>query len=224
MGISSPERNPYHGNVTGSIVKGAWLGFSIAAPLGPIGALVLRQSLTRGAGAGLASGFGAASADLIFGLLAVAGVRLAAGYARPLTWAGALFLLYLAWRSWRETPAAGAASGNGSLLRATAVTFVLTLSNPMTIVAFAAMVAAAGGARPAHFVLGVFLGSMLWWTALSLSAGSLKGWLAKRGALLNRVAAVTLASFALWAVWSSARPSPAVPHTPPPTYLAPAGR
>jgi threonine/homoserine/homoserine lactone efflux protein len=185
------------------MLKGVWLGFCIAAPVGPIGLLVLKQSLERGRWAGLASGLGAALADLIYGLLAVAGIRLAVQYARLSAIVGGAFLLYLAWRSWGKTTATDVAMPKGqSLFGSTATTFALTLSNPMTILSFAALVASTGAEAPTYFVLGIFSGSMLWWAMLSTSAGWLGARIDIRGAVLNRLAAVTLALFGVWAIWN----------------------
>ena len=186
-----------------AVAKGAWIGFCIAAPVGPIGTLVLKQSLKWGSRAGLASGLGAALADLCYGLLAVAGVRLAAAYARPVAIVGGCFLLWLAWKSWREAPVENAAAiEREGLVRSVATTFLLTISNPMTILSFAALVASAGTGAPAYFVVGVFLGSMLWWTILSTSSAWLSGFIDIRGAVLNRLAAVTLGGFGIWAIFA----------------------
>ena len=188
---------PYDEGMLDAIAKGTWLGFAIAAPVGPIGVLVLKQSLRHGRRAGLSSGLGAALADLIYGFLAVAGVRLAAGAGRAVGLAGGLMLLWLAYRSWREQPAAASAPIAGGTLS----TFLLTLSNPMTILSFAALVASVGAGAPGWFVCGVFLGSMLWWTLLSCAAASLSGFLNGRARMLNRIAAVTLAVFGIVALW-----------------------
>lgn len=186
-----------------SILKGAWLGFCIAAPVGPIGMLVLNQSLERGRWQGMASGFGAALADLIYGCLAVAGVRLTAQYARLSAILGGMFLLFLAWRSWRKTTAREVAlPRERGLFGSIAVTFSLTLSNPMTILSFAAMVASTGADAPAYFIFGIFSGSMLWWAILSTAAVWLGATIGIRGVLLNRLSAATLALFGIWAIWS----------------------
>ena len=179
------------------LAKGIWLGFSIAAPVGPIGILVLKRALQRGYRAGIASGFGAALADLIYGCLAVAGVRLFAGTGRVVAIVGGLVLLWLAWRSWHEQPAQDSAVTGGTI-----TTFLLTLSNPMTILSFAAMIASVGAASPVYFVAGVFLGSMLWWTILSVSASSVRRWMEVRGVVLNKISALTLAAFGLWAIYA----------------------
>ena len=183
-----------------SILRGVWLGFSIAAPVGPIGVLVLKRALQSGRWAGIRSGFGAALADLIYGFLAVAGVRLAAGYSRGVAIAGGSVLLWLAWRSWKERPRADGDGEAEERYRGTLATFLLTLSNPMTILSFAAMVASAGADAPALFVVGVFSGSMLWWVVLSIGAAAFRPALEGKGIALNRLAAVTLGCFGLWAL------------------------
>lgn len=179
-----------------SLWRGLCLGFSIAAPVGPIGLLVLKRSLEGGRTAGLACGLGAALADLVYGLLAASGVRMAAGYQGPVAIAGGVCLFYLAWKTWRAPVAESAARAAGA-----ATTFALTISNPMTILAFAAMVASAGAAAPTWFVAGVFAGSMLWWTILSSAAGWLGTRVSANRTLLNRASALMLAAFGVWAIW-----------------------
>ncbi len=183
------------------VAEGLWLGFSIAAPVGPIGALVLKQSLRSGFRAGIVSGLGAALADLCYGSLAAAGVRMAAAYARPIAIVGGVILLWLAWKTWHEaSPQEVAVAESEGRLRRIGTTFLLTISNPMTILSFAAMISAVGAADPAQFVAGVFLGSMFWWTVLSATSS----WIAKRveirSSILNRAAAITLAGFGVWGV------------------------
>lgn len=185
-----------------AVAKGVWLGFCIAAPVGPIGTLVLKQSIRWGHRAGLASGLGAALADLTFGLLATAGVRLATGYTRPLALFGGGFLLWLAWKSWQETPVENiSVAEQETYLRNVATTFVLTLSNPITILSFAALITSAGITSPIQFVTGIFLGSMAWWVILSTAAEWFATFIALRPVLLNRLAAATLAVFGLWVIF-----------------------
>ena len=68
----------------------------------------------------------------------------------------------------------------GSLARAYATTLGLTITNPATILSFAALAAtlgfgAGGGlARPAVVVAGVLLGSATWWCVLAIAASRLR--------------------------------------------------
>ncbi len=189
------------------------IGLSIAAPVGPIGLLVIQRTLQRGAAVGLATGLGAAVADAAYGAVGAFGVRwlieLLAGARVPLALGGGAFLLWLAWRTWRSAPpdhAAVVADSRG-LLAAFAGTCVLTLSNPATIFSFIAVFGAlaAQGApsSPWLMIAGVLLGSALWWLLLSTGVSRLRARFdARAQAWVNRASALLLAAFALWQ-WAS---------------------
>lgn len=189
--------------VDGALLKGAVLGVSIAAPVGPIGLLCLRRAVTHGVRAGVLSGMGAATADFGYGVLAVMGVTLAAQWHFWLRLVGALLLLFLAARAWRDavnTPTAAAqpAAERGLFLS----TFLLTASNPMTILSFVALVAGLSVGSPWWFVAGVWVGSMAWWLVLSVSAGALRSRLNPAAMRqVSRAAALVLAGFGLAALW-----------------------
>lgn len=189
------------------------IGLSIAAPVGPIGLLVIQRTLQRGAVVGLCTGLGAAVADAVYGAVGAFGVRsliqLLSGARVPLALGGGAFLLWLAWRTWRSAPAgqaATAADGRG-LFTAFAGSFVLTLSNPATIFSFIAVFGAlaAQGApsSPWPMITGVLLGSALWWLLLSVAVSRLRARFdARAQAWVNRASALLLAAFALWQ-WGS---------------------
>jgi threonine/homoserine/homoserine lactone efflux protein len=189
--------------------KGAVLGFSIAAPVGPIGALAIGRTLRDGRAAGLATGLGAASADSVYGAAATFGLAALAGPAAAappwLRWAGGAFLICYGIRlvaaRGRARGAAPAGTSGGAFLSA----FLLTLANPMTILAFAAMLGSFGavgaGGAGLTLVAGVFLGSMAWWTFLSwvvaAAAGKLGG---RRFPALDCICGCVLAAFGLHAL------------------------
>ncbi|WP_343562244.1 LysE family transporter [Kiloniella sp. b19] len=163
------------------LLKGIAVGVAIAAPVGPIGLLCIRTTLMQGRVAGLATGLGAASADALYGLMVAAGLTLTGilvAYALPLKLFGGLLIAVLGgltvrsfFRGGGETDpeASRSLSSGGSVFKAYGVTFVLTLSNPMTIIAFVGMVSALGSTATADgegaylLVAGVFFGSALWW-------------------------------------------------------------
>ncbi len=187
-------------------LRGAVLGFSIAAPVGPIGVLVIRHSLAWGRAAGLTVGLGAAAADACYGLVGGLGVSaVSAALAAHAVWlrlGGGAFLVWLGVRTAFASPvpvAGGGSSGAGRFL----LGLVLTLSNPMTILSFAAMFAGLGVAgasgRPGSvgiLVAGVFLGSAAWWVTLSgvtsLARGSMTP---ARMRWINRVSGFVVAVF-----------------------------
>src|SRR5712691_5011520 len=151
--------------------RGAVLGFSIAAVVGPIGLLCIRRTLGAGFGVGFVSGLGAATADASYAAVAGFGISaVAAVLVDQRLWlrvVGGIFLVYLALRTVRATPAERAADATASGLRlagAYSSTLALTLSNPMTILSFAGIFAGLGlgslatssTASAVDLVIGVF--------------------------------------------------------------------
>jgi threonine/homoserine/homoserine lactone efflux protein len=186
------------------------IGFSIAAPVGPIGLLTIQRTLQFGARAGLATGLGAALADSLYGAVGAFGVSKlidALTAARlPLALGGGAFMLWLALTIWRAPIAERTAQvqGGSDLLRCFVGTFMLTLSNPATILSFIAVFGAMAGrmtavASPWLMIAGVLVGSALWWLFLSTLVGRLRErfdapWRRR----INRASALVLAAFALW--------------------------
>lgn len=167
-------------------VRGLVIGFSIAAPVGPIGVLCIRRTLADGRAHGLVSGLGAATADAMYGMIAGFGLTAVSGFlvdqADVLRLVGGAFLLWLGLRTLRARPAEEAAQArSGSLSTAYTSTLALTLTNPATILAFAAIFAGAGLADSGRsagaalmLVAGVFSGSAAWWLLLSSGVGLLR--------------------------------------------------
>lgn len=156
--------------------KSLLLGLAVAAPLGPIGALCVSRTLERGFWAGVAGGLGTAIADGVYASLAALGfaafTAVLAQISGPMRLAGGVLLLWLGWKSLRAKPSAGIASvGAKDLIGTVVATFGLTITNPMTILSFAAMFAGLGladvGSDAFTVIAGVFLGSLAWWFVLS---------------------------------------------------------
>ncbi len=164
-------------------LRGLVIGFSIAAPVGPIGVLCIRRTLAEGQLYGLVSGLGAATADALYGCVAAFGLTFISsfliGHKLWLSLIGGLFLLYLGIKTLLSKPAEDAAKAEGKgLFGAYASTFLLTVTNPMTILSFVAIFAALGlGSTTGSYasalilVLGVFCGSATWWLLLSGGVG-----------------------------------------------------
>ena len=189
------------------------IGLSIAAPVGPIGLLTIQRSLEHGPRAGLATGLGAAAADAVYGAIGAYGVSWLIGAlvgARvPLALFGAAFLLWMAWGLLRAQPAerAAATAPARNAWQYFAGTFVLTLSNPATILSFIAVFGSLAGRRavdaPALMVLGVLAGSALWWLCLSSAVGRWRDRFDTRWRRrVNLASAAVLAAFALWQLGS----------------------
>lgn len=170
-------------------LTGLLIGFSIAMPVGPIGLLCIRNVLTFGVACGILTGLGAACADTIYGAVAGFGITAISGFLEShslyLRIVGAIFLCYLGATTFFAKPASTGSSTNETRLtlkRAFLTTFLLTLTNPLTILSFAAIYAGLGigndslsinGALTITF--GVFLGSAAWWFILSFISSLFKG-------------------------------------------------
>jgi len=161
------------------LLRGIVIGFSIAAPVGPIGVLCIRRTLAEGRAAGLVSGLGAATADVVYGCIAAFGLTFVSTFlVQQQDWLrliGGGFLIYLGIRTFLATPATEPAASRGhGLAGAYVSTFILTLTNPVTILAFVAIFAGLGLGNSggdfvsaATLVCGVFIGSAGWWLLLS---------------------------------------------------------
>jgi threonine/homoserine/homoserine lactone efflux protein len=190
-------------------LKGCVLGLSIAAPVGPIGLLCIRRTLTQGRAAGFVSGLGAATADFVYACVAAFGLS---AVMQPLVstqqifrLAGGAFLLYLAFKTFLEKPADGVepASG-GTLARCFATTLALTIANPMTVLSFVAMFTALGATtNGGTFVAaGVFTGSAIWWLTLAGVTGLIREHMdVRRLRFLNRGAGLLIGAFGIAALW-----------------------
>lgn len=201
------------------LMRGIILGFAIAAPVGPIGLLCIQRTLSQGQLVGLASGLGAATADAFYGAVAAFGLTVVSAFLIEqqfwLALLGGLFLCYLGVRTLLSAPVEHAAEREaGSIGAAYVSTFLLTITNPMTILAFAAIFAGAGlGATggdaasaawmvgPTLLVGGVFVGSAAWWLLLSGGVSLLRSRI-NSGVLLwiNRAAGAILVIFGVLAL------------------------
>jgi threonine/homoserine/homoserine lactone efflux protein len=197
-------------------VQGLVIGFSIAAPVGPIGILCIRRALSDGPGIGLVTGLGAATADALYGCVAAFGLTsisaFLAGQQRWLGLVGGIFLCYLGIRTFLSEPPDPAAEANErGLISVYLSTLFLTLTNPSTILSFAAIFAGLGLGKARDFraaaslVVGVFVGSAVWWLILSNGVAVIRqrvtsAWMQK----INRVSGCFLFAFGIYALTKAA--------------------
>lgn len=198
------------------LLRGLIIGVSIAAPVGPISVLCIRRTLSEGRVSGLISGLGAATADALYGCVAGFGLTFITNFLVSqeiyLRLIGGLFLCYLGFKIWLAKPARQTILAKGSgLVGAYASTFFLTLTNPMTIISFAAIFAGLGLATKegnylsaGFLVLGVFIGSALWWFVLSGGIGLFQKKLNNGGwPWINRISGTVIEGFGLLALLST---------------------
>jgi threonine/homoserine/homoserine lactone efflux protein len=191
------------------ILRGAVAGLAISAPVGPVNVLCVSRTLTRGRAGGIISGLGAAAADTIYGSIAGFSISFIIGWLeRELFWIrliGGLVLIAIGAIYYFKRPktleeiAKGESSGSDI-----ATAFLLTLTNPTTILSFLAVLAilGMGGHRPwmltVFLVAGIFVGAMLWWTTVAMIAAQFRGRFNNHAVVcMNRIAAFAIGAFGL---------------------------
>lgn len=191
---------------------GLVIGLVAAAPIGPVNILVIQRSLQRGVMSAMAPGSGAALGDALFALGAACGVQAlqaqVAVHSGSMRVVGGLIMIGFGIAVWRSAPQLAASGRKVPRAEHMAVaTFLMTVTNPATLLWFAAAFGSVGfheigigstleRLHTAQLVGGVFVGSMLWWLSISSVARWARGRLADRHlAFFNRVSAVVLLLF-----------------------------
>lgn len=201
---------------TSFFLRGLLIGLSIGAVVGPMSILCMQRTLSKGHLYGLISGLGIATADAVYGSIAAFGITLITTFlVSQQAWIrglGGLFLIYLGLKTMLSTPAkqAAGAAGASTFVGAYSSTFLLTLTNPTTILSFAAIFAGLGVGAAGNntlsailVVLGVFLGSTLWWLILTGGISLLRSKFTSQWLLwINRLSGAILALFGLLALLS----------------------
>ncbi len=196
------------------LLKGFVIGFSIAMPVGPIGILCIQRTLSGGFASGIATGLGSALADAVYGALAGAGVGALSAFfsdhRMAMRIAGGFIMIALAASIFRSGKIAETGRGApvGGRARDMASALMLTLANPITIMYFAGIIAGmvaidrtGGFAGLAHFIAGVFAGSMTWWTVLSGAAHVIRrSFSSEVVRVLNAIAALAIGSLGCYTV------------------------
>jgi threonine/homoserine/homoserine lactone efflux protein len=196
------------------LLNGIVIGLAIAAPVGPIGVLVIRRTWSESWLAGFLSGLGAATADGLYGAVAAYGLTFISNFLvsekLPLHIVGGMFLVYLGIKIFRAKPRQdGVAQKKTGLFTNYISTVFLTITNPMTIISFAAVFTGLGLVNSGSFlaatlmVAGVFLGSALWWIILS---GGVKILSAKLDVVslnvVNKISGIVIVAFGVFALAS----------------------
>lgn len=198
-------------------IKGLLLGFSIAAPVGPIGILCIRRTLQYGRFSGLFTGLGAAVADTLYGLLAAFSLTLVSDFLEEqrfyLHILGGFFLILLGTKTFFATTKEMASTkiSHRSFISDFVSTFFLTLSNPLTIFSFIAVFAGFGlvdisrkKSDAVLLVIGIFLGACTWWTILSEGITFFRKKVGQKTMKwINRIAGIIILTFGIGALIST---------------------
>lgn len=217
------------------LIQGIIFGFFLALPVGPVGVLCVQRTLAEGRLHGLLSGLGAAVGDALFGAIAAFGVSAVKDWLEAhqddLRIVGGFVLLVLAARTVygsrskrSDKPIKRSPKENEnrvvtqSLVKDFFSTFMLAVTNPITLIAFAGLLATLGitdaGASVGNasiLVAGVFLGSAGWWLAISTTAGVFRPFVDGTYQIwMNRVSAGILFCFGVYALLSGFNITPLI--------------
>ncbi len=189
--------------------KSLLIGASIAAPLGPICLLCITITLRHGLGSGCLATLGSASADMVYALIAGLGLTCISSwlfaYQTWLAYAGSAYLLYmgiviLLQPSKHHTIEHKPAPAHNIFIKL----FGLTLTNPMSIMAFlsafttlGSMGATNSGWHTAAMVAGVSSGSLLWGLGLCIATNKLKNYVLRYMPIIDKISAIIIILFAL---------------------------
>lgn len=162
------------------ILKGFIIGLSVSIPLGPMGILCIQKTISKGKASGFMTGLGAGVADTCYAILAILGITFIINFIKEyhiyFQLSGGLFLIYLGTRIFLINPIKLMRNPKQSnnLLGDFLSTFVLTISNPFSLLLFGAIFAGLGFVDDSFdnkyaflLVLGVFAGALTWWYFLS---------------------------------------------------------
>lgn len=190
------------------------IGIAVAAPVGAMGVLCIQRTLADGWRAGLATGAGIATADALYASVAAFGVsslsNAIATAQTPLHIVGGAALVLLGLRAVFAGPPSGAVNDEFDVSSAYMSALGLTLTNPMTIMAFAAVFASAGlvvdggGLSQALATFGVALGSLTWWVGLTAVVSMTRHAVGPRAVrIVGIVSGLAVAGFGVYAVWGA---------------------
>jgi threonine/homoserine/homoserine lactone efflux protein len=188
-----------------AFLKGLIAGFAMAAPIGAVGIMCIRRAISFGLGRALIAGLGSALADAIFGAAAGLGLTVISAFVvaheAAIGLVGGVIVLGVGVATYLAPVRTEAESwAPGDRRKDVARAFSMSIANPATMLGALGIFAAFGPIDPARapgdaavLVLGVFLGSMLWWLVLAGTARALKDRFVT-GALprLNRIEGVII--------------------------------
>jgi threonine/homoserine/homoserine lactone efflux protein len=192
------------------LIKGFFIGISIAAPIGPISILCIKRTLSNGLSSGLISGLGAATADSVYSLLAIIGISKISKWLFYSIYiihlVGGIFLIYLGYTIFKSIPVKDAKKESRiGLINSYLSTLFLTIINPMTILSFGAIFAGVGlfnnnieFGYSIFPTIGVFIGSTLWWIFLCSTINLMREKFSQNNlVLINKLSALVILGFGI---------------------------
>ncbi len=191
-------------------VKGLIIGIFVSAPMGPIAVFAIQRVLSRGIWIGFLSGIGAAFADMFYAILAGLGISFIVDFLLEnqlqFRGFGGLILILMGFRIfYSNTFKQGRkkALSTGKLIRDFFSVFLLTLSNPITLIVFGTMYASIlppNCENQLQLTLitssGILIGGLIWWFSLAALVNTFRSRITLRTLWwINKSAGVIIAIF-----------------------------
>lgn len=183
--ISVSDRGSIRGGTSMFLLKGVIIGLILGAPAGAVGALCMQRSLLYGAKSGLITGLGSSAADCFYAAAGTFGIThisdFLTGHSTIISIIGGAFIMIMGISAlFRKQVCAAEQTGKMSYPAMFMSSLGVGITNPAAVIAFLFVFSCLGidgkqGAfKGAVLVFGVLIGTLIWWIALSLVAGTIK--------------------------------------------------
>jgi threonine/homoserine/homoserine lactone efflux protein len=163
------------------LLKGILLGFMVSIPLGPVSIILINRTIKRGFLSGFFSGLGLGTADTFLAVLAALGFTVIISFIKEerflITILAGIVVIGVGLKVLLSNPVKDFRDRyrvNKSLWRDFYSVFVLSISNPYTILIFVAFFSGIHVTAnikpelvPFFLIPGVFFGAMTWWFSLT---------------------------------------------------------
>lgn len=167
------------------LLKGILIGLVFGVPVGAIGALTIRRTITHGTFAGLASGIGCSTADLLYACISVFGLTFFSDFMLKCqsiasVVGGVLVILMGVDIILKKQVVVKETAKKPQIISFYASSFVIAIVNPATIITFVLAFSIfhisdiTSTARGCGLVLGIFLGTCIWWGIIILTVSLFK--------------------------------------------------
>lgn len=195
------------------LTQGFIIGLLASMPVGAIAIMSVQRTMTGGLWAGFTIGMGAALGDFIYAFIAGFGIAFIRDFLLEnkfwLAIGGGIFLIIIGYKIYTSDTVKQIRAQKRISKRNYAndfvTSFLLAISNPVTIVGFTGFFASFGvitdtttNFNIAGLLFGVFLGATSWWLGISFAVDKLKHKISLRNlVMINRVAGILVVVFGI---------------------------
>lgn len=160
------------------LLKGIFIGIMFGVPVGVVGIITIQRTLSRGFWAGFVSGLGSSFADVFYASISIFGLTIISDfllkYQEIICIIGCILIIFIGIQTMKKNNNLSKQSkiktnSSSSFLSS----FMITLTNPATILSFMIIFSTFGVSGDTHFmnklllVMGILIGTGVWWILLS---------------------------------------------------------